>query len=125
MRQIRGTFPLPNLPRVQDCPLRECADWPLITSRPDHHAEPYLLAQRALADLKFAVYATLKGAPAKGLTNAQLGHSLGIYHWHVGHEGHISRTILGMLKAEGLAHRDEATKSWSLQTHTTEPDTEG
>lgn len=40
--------------------------------------EAYLRAQRALAELKAAVYQVLTDAPAEGLSNAEIGRSLGI-----------------------------------------------
>lgn len=78
------------------------------------NTEAYLRAQRALADLKAAVHAVLAAAPSEGVTNAQLGRALGIYGGHKGHEGHISRTVLGMLEAEGVAAQDPTTKAWKL-----------
>lgn len=74
----------------------------------------YLRAQRAIADLKGAVYDLLRESP-EGLTNAEVGRNLGIYQGHVGHEGHVSRTILAMLEAEQVALQDPATKSWSIR----------
>lgn len=76
----------------------------------------YLQAQRAIAELKAAVRDALAKAPATGLTNAELGHMLGIYSGHVGHEGHIPRTLLAMLESEGIAVQDPATKRWTLRT---------
>lgn len=74
----------------------------------------YGVAQRAMADLKAAVRYLLLQHPG-GLTNAQIGRALGIYSGHVGHEGHVSRTVLGMLQAEGVAVQDAKTKRWSLR----------
>jgi hypothetical protein len=79
--------------------------------------EAYHLAQRAMADLKAAVHAVLSGAGADGLTNAQIGRMLGIYGGHVGHEGHISRTLLAMLAGEGVAEQDEVTRRWGIRRH--------
>jgi len=76
---------------------------------------PYHLAQRAIADLKAAVHATLAAAGPQGATNAEVGRALGIYAGHVGHQGHISRTILAMMDAEGVAEQDPRTKRWSLR----------
>ncbi len=76
--------------------------------------DEYQLAQRAMADLKAAVHRILSQAPVSGLTNAHVGRTLGIYGGHVGHEGHISRTLLGMLEAEGIAEQNPVTKLWRL-----------
>ena len=78
--------------------------------------ESYLLAQRAIADLKAAVLSMIEKGPGEGLTNAEIGRSLGIYAGHVGHEGHISRTLLSMLESEGLIKQDIDSKRWSLAT---------
>lgn len=75
----------------------------------------YQLAQRALADLKIAVYEVLSLAAEEGLTNAQVGRMLGIYGGHEGHEGHISRVVLGLLETDGTAQQDQATKRWNLR----------
>jgi hypothetical protein len=79
--------------------------------------EAYRRAQVSLAELKAAVRTVLEHAPEDGLTNAQIGRSLGIYAGHVGHEGHISRTILAMLESEGVAEQDRGTRCWRLRTH--------
>lgn len=78
---------------------------------------PYHRAQLAMAELKAAVYELLTADQGSGLTNADIGRSLGIYKGHVGHEGHISRTILALLESEGVAHQDPETKRWTLQHH--------
>ena len=74
----------------------------------------YTRAQRAIAELKGAVYELIVENP-EGLTNAEIGRRLGIYQGHVGHEGHISRTILAMLEAEDVAVQNKETKVWSLR----------
>ncbi|MDQ4121742.1 MAG: hypothetical protein M3209_09880 [Acidobacteriota bacterium] len=79
--------------------------------------EAYHLAQKAIADLKFAVYATLSKAPEIGMTNAEIGRSLGIYMGHVRHEGHISRTILSLMESEGVVHQNKETKRWTLKKY--------
>jgi hypothetical protein len=79
--------------------------------------EPYTRAQLALAELKDAVYAVLESSPDGGLTNSQIGRSLGIYSGHVGHEGHISRTLLALMEAEGAVLQDPQTKRWSIRKH--------
>jgi hypothetical protein len=76
---------------------------------------PYVLAQDAMAKLREAIYLLLSEAPATGLKNAQIGRSLGIYSGHVGHEGHISRTVLALMEAEGVVEQDDATKSWRIR----------
>ena len=77
--------------------------------------EAYRLAQRAMADLKASVHWVLASAGPDGYTNAQIGRSLGIYGGHVGHEGHISRTLLAMLAADGVAEQDGSTRRWRLR----------
>lgn len=74
----------------------------------------YTRAQRAMAELKGAVY-ELMVENQEGLTNAEIGRRLGIYQGHVGHEGHISRTILAMLEAEEVVVQNRETKAWSLR----------
>jgi hypothetical protein len=80
------------------------------------NTEAYRLAQSAVSDLKAAIHAVLSQAP-QGLTNAQIGRTLGIYAGHIGHEGHISRTLLAMLESEGVAEQDSDTKVWRLKQH--------
>lgn len=75
---------------------------------------PYAVAQRALAELKGSIYSLLSTSNA-GMTNADLGRALGIYAGHVGHEGHISRTLLGIMESEGVVKQDDKTKVWSLR----------
>jgi hypothetical protein len=77
----------------------------------------YQLAQRAIADLKSAVLSTLSEGPEDGVTNAAVGRTLGIYSGHVGHEGHISRTILSLLESEGVVQQDKSTKKWTIKKH--------
>ncbi|MGI6628598.1 MAG: hypothetical protein ACOX4K_09695 [Bacillota bacterium] len=77
---------------------------------------PYARAQKAIADLKKAVYDVILDGPAKGLTNAEVGRMLGIYMGHKGHEGHISRTILSLLEAEGRVSQDKNTKRWVVKS---------
>lgn len=76
--------------------------------------EAYMLAQDAMAKLRGAVHLLLAAAGPNGLSNAQLGRSLGIYSGHVGHEGHISRTVLALMEAEGAVRQDSETKRWHL-----------
>lgn len=77
--------------------------------------DPYRIAQRALADLKAAARQVLASAPEEGLSNAVIGRSLGIYSSHSKQEGHISRSILGMLEDDGVAEQDADTKRWRLR----------
>lgn len=75
----------------------------------------YQLAQRAIADLKSAIYILLENSPPLGLRNADIGRSLGIYSGHVEHEGHIPRTLLSLMESEGVVQQDPSTKLWSLR----------
>jgi hypothetical protein len=67
------------------------------------------------------VYAVLQAGPEHGLTNAQIGRALGIYGGHVGHEGHISRTVLGLLESDGTAEQDELSKRWRIRDEVDTP----
>lgn len=78
--------------------------------------DPYRLAQRAIADLKSAVHYLLQQNPKVGLRNADIGRLLGIYSGHVGHEEHISRSLLAMMENEGVIQQD-AEKRWTLRSH--------
>lgn len=80
--------------------------------------EPYAIAQRAMADLKAAVYLLLKNGPAEGMRNADIGRALGIYAGHVEHEGHIPRTLLALMEKEGVVVQDSETKLWTVKKHT-------
>lgn len=75
----------------------------------------YTRAQLAMAELKGVVYELLSSGEGEGLGNSEVGRRLGIYQGHVGHEGHISRTILGLLEAEEVVVQDKKTKLWSLR----------
>jgi len=77
--------------------------------------QPYLLAQTAMAQLKSAIHMVLSGAGEAGLKNADIGHLLGIYMgYDGGHKGHIPRTLLAIMKTEGVAKQDETTEIWRL-----------
>ena len=77
--------------------------------------ESYKTAQRAVADLKGAILEVLAQCSESGISNASLGRALGIYTGHSsGQEGHISRTLLEMMKNEGVVKQDEKTKTWSI-----------
>ena len=80
--------------------------------------EVYLLAQTAMAHLKAAVHQVLGDAAPESLRNADIGRALGIYTGHVEHEGHISRTLLAIMEAEGVVEQDKSTKLWSLKQFT-------
>jgi hypothetical protein len=82
--------------------------------------DEYLTAQRAIADLKAAVLSLLQATDSP-LTNAEIGRTLGIYMGHVGHEGHISRTILGLLQTESLVVQDE-NRAWTATSLTSKSD---
>ncbi len=75
----------------------------------------YELAQDAMAKLRSSVYLQLLDAGTEGLKNSELGRSLGIYSGHAGHEGHISRTILALMEAEGVVEQIGETKAWRLR----------
>lgn len=74
----------------------------------------YTTAQKALAELKGSIHSVLSESES-GVTNAELGRALGIYTGHKGHEGHISRTLLGIIESEGVVVQDEKTKIWTLR----------
>jgi hypothetical protein len=80
----------------------------------DYRDNPYAVAQQALAGLKSAIYSLLLTAPSDGLRNVDIGRALGIYAGHVGHEGHVSRTLLSIMEEEGVVKQDPATNRWSL-----------
>jgi hypothetical protein len=78
-------------------------------------ANAYQLAQISLANLKAAIHMLLQ-EETEGLTNVQLGRSLGIYYGHSGkHEGHISRVLLEIMKAEGVVEQNSRSKKWKLR----------
>ncbi len=77
--------------------------------------ETYKQAQVAIATLKSLVRTVLELAPSEGLKNSEIGRTLGVYSGHVEHEGHISRTLLAMLEADGVAVQDDQSKKWKLR----------
>ncbi|MQB06446.1 hypothetical protein DXT91_20345 [Agrobacterium tumefaciens] len=77
--------------------------------------EPYAVAQLAMSQLKSAIYLLLKDAKIEGMKNSEIGRSLGIYTGHVDHEGHIPRTLLSIMEAEGVVEQNKETKLWSLK----------
>lgn len=79
-------------------------------------SDAYFQAQHGLALIKGAIHSILSNGPTDGLTNAEVGRSLGIYGGHVGHEGHISRTLLAVLESEGVATQNAETKKWTIRS---------
>ena len=77
-------------------------------------AELFLTAQKGLVEIKSAVLGYLKLNADRSLKNVEIGRALGIYGGHVGHEGHISRLALELLKADGLVDQSP-DKSWHLK----------
>lgn len=84
-------------------------------------SEAYKLAQVAIADLKAAIHMVMGDAPDGGLSNAKIGRALGIYQGHVGHEGHIPRTLLAFMQNEGVVEQNPETKKWALRKQAEEP----
>ena len=60
---------------------------------------------------------SLEESGINGLSNAELSKSLGIYSGHIGHEGHISRTLLSLLESENVVYQEENTKRWFLKKY--------
>jgi hypothetical protein len=85
---------------------------------------PYRRAQAGLAHLKAAIYDVLASSEGDGLTNAQIGRMLGIYSGHVGHEGHIPRTLLAIMEQEGVVEQNRQTKRWNIRRHLGADDSE-
>jgi hypothetical protein len=79
---------------------------------------PYERAQKAIAELKGSIYEILLKTGEQGLSNAQIGRSLGIYAGHIGHQGHIPRTMLALMENEGVVEQIEDTKRWRIKTDT-------
>jgi hypothetical protein len=84
---------------------------------------PYYLAQVAMAQLKASVHMVLS-KNSNGLKNSEIGRELGIYMGHVEHEGHIPRTLLAIMEAEGVVEQDKKTKIWRLSPTSRKDDTE-
>lgn len=74
---------------------------------------PYFKAQHGITLIKDGVYILLRDNFPNGLRNVDIGKSLGIYSGHKGHEGHISRTVLEMMRSEGVIEQRE-DKLWYL-----------
>ena len=77
--------------------------------------EAYKLAQIAIADLKTAIHVILCDAPEEGMSNAEIGRTLGIYQGHIRHEGHMPRSLLALMENEGVVEQDSETKKWTLK----------
>lgn len=72
---------------------------------------PYHAAQQAIATLKGAIYSLL--AEGAELKNAEIGKMLGIHKGHANqHAGHITRTLLEMMQAEGVVDQHVESKLW-------------
>ena len=87
----------------------------MITDDRAYRARAYRQAQRAIADLKSAIQMLLDCAGEGGMTNSDVGRCLGIYQGHKGHEGHIPRTLLALLEADGTVEQREKDKHWLLK----------
>jgi hypothetical protein len=85
-------------------------------------SKAYQLAQAAMANLKVAIYLAIEHGPAEGLRNADLGRLLGIHAGHVGHEGHIPRTLLALMESEGIVEQDPTSKRWAFRMHPSDSD---
>ena len=77
----------------------------------------YQMSQQAIADLKTAIHALLANGPEEGMTNAEIGRTLGIYQGHIGHEGHIPRTLLAIMEIEEVVMQNNETKKWTVRSH--------
>ncbi len=75
----------------------------------------YQISQRAIADLKTAIHMILCDAPEEGMSNAKIGRALGIYQGHIGHEGHMPRTLLSLMENEGVVEQNSETKKWAIK----------
>lgn len=80
-------------------------------------SELYQMSQRAITDLKTAIHGLLVRGPVGGMSNAEIGETLGIYQGHIGHEGHIPRTLLAMMEADGVVTQNNETKKWTICSH--------
>lgn len=77
---------------------------------------PYHRAQKALADLKAAIREVVELAGEEGMSNADIGRTLGIYMGHKGHVGHIPRVMLGLMEGEGVVAQDKKSKQWRIRS---------
>lgn len=84
----------------------------------DHYKSvSYGKAQEGMRLLKVAIHEVLEQAPEEGLTNAQIGRTLGIYGVHVEHEGHISRSLLEQMKNDQVVEQLSPRGPWRLRNH--------
>lgn len=81
----------------------------------------YEKAQSGIVLLKSAVYELLSAMGENGIRNVDVGRRLGVYAGHIGHEGHIPRTILELLKSEGVAEQRN-DKKWYLKAESSNDD---
>jgi len=74
------------------------------------------LAQRAIADLKIAIFQTLASGSEDGMKNVEIGKALGLYSGlkDESQQGYITRTVLALLEADGAVKQDSNTKRWLL-----------
>ena len=80
-------------------------------------ADLYIKAQCAIAELKGCIFELLNSFP-EGLSNAEIGKTLGIYQGHSnGQEGHVSRTLLALMEMEQIVAQNKKTKLWSLRSN--------
>ena len=77
--------------------------------------QAYSIAQTAIAELKTAIYMILEDSKADGMTNAEIGRTLGIYQGHIGHEGHMPRTLLALMEHEEVVEQISENKKWKLK----------
>ena len=75
----------------------------------------YTHSQLAIAELKASVPELLELESNGIMTNAKIGRALGIYQGHKGHEGHISRTILGLMETDGTVEQFGKQPYWRLR----------
>lgn len=76
---------------------------------------PYERAQKAVAELKGAIYEVLLKSGEQDYSNAHIERSLGIYAGHIGHQGHIPRTMLALMENEGVVEQIEESKRWRIK----------
>ena len=82
----------------------------------DHTAAAYRLAQRGIADIKAAILMLLNDQGGdEGLRNVDIGRRLGIYGGHVGHEGHVPRTMLARMESDEVVFQDPETERWRVR----------
>ena len=82
---------------------------------PSETTDHYRRAQVALADLKAAARGVLLSAPSDGLADDDVGRLLGLNALSGTADGQLTRTILGVLEAEGVATKDEGER-WHFRT---------